>query len=324
LDQEQTHSDDLLVRVLTGEASAEERARVEQLIAADESVRMQFAHWKTILSHASPGSQVFDSDRAWKRVEPKLKGFRKTTPVIRFTAWRIAASVAALAGISVLVYFFTRTSSAEMLLSANTNVVTDTLPDGSAIALNRGSSLAFHAEKGKRVAKLTGEAKFEVTHNEKEKFVVEVLDIFVEDLGTVFNVRTSENADTVEVNVSEGEVRLYGKDLAGVELMAGEMARYIKSENSIAKMGVADENAAAYADRIFRFRDTPLKQVVKKLNEVYDTRLELVGHNIDQCRITVTFEEETIETIADIIAQTLDLEIQHVGKTIRLAGSGCE
>ncbi|MBL7943373.1 MAG: FecR domain-containing protein [Flavobacteriales bacterium] len=324
MDQEQTHIDDLLVRVLTGEASTEERARVDHMIATDASVRLQYVQWKKILSHASPGNLVFDTDRAWERVELKLQGFRKTTRVVRFTAWRIAASVAALAGISLLVYFFTQSQEVSMTLSANNTVVTDTLPDGSSISLNRGSTLAFHAEKGKRVARLTGEARFEVTHNEKEKFVVEVLDVFVEDLGTVFNVRTSENADTVEVNVSEGEVRLYGKDMEGIALVAGEMARYVKSENRISKIGQADENAASYADLIFRFRDTPLKHVIKKLNEVYDTHIELVGHNLDQCRITVTFEEETIETIADVIAQTLDLEVQHVGKTIRLAGAGCE
>jgi hypothetical protein len=63
--------------------------------------------------------------------------------------------------------------------------------------------------------------------------------------------------------------------------------------------------------------------VVESLNEVYETKIQLRG-NLKSCRLNVTFKNEPIESIAEIIAETLNLKITFSEKEILLEGSGCE
>lgn len=66
--------DDLIGKVLAGEATAEELLQVEQWARENEANKKYYDHLKTIFEKAgSANVQIqFDTDAAWKRVRKQL------------------------------------------------------------------------------------------------------------------------------------------------------------------------------------------------------------------------------------------------------------
>jgi len=81
-----------------------------------------------------------------------------------------------------------------------------TLPDGSAVWLNSGSSFSYPNKfDGERIVELTGEAYFNV-EKQKEPFKVKTKYGEVEVFGTQFNVKAYENDNHIETTLKSGEV----------------------------------------------------------------------------------------------------------------------
>ena len=68
------HIDDLIGKVLAGEAAAHEKQQVEEWLRASESNRKYFDQVKTIFDKAASNTlqQQFDTDIAWANVKRKL------------------------------------------------------------------------------------------------------------------------------------------------------------------------------------------------------------------------------------------------------------
>ena len=202
----------------------------------------------------------------------------------------------------------------------------DTLPDGTTAFLNKKSSITYKFDKktGTRKVALSGEGFFEVKHEEEKPFVIETEDAIVRDLGTAFNVKAYPDQDTIEVVVKEGLVQFYTKDDPGLNLFAGETGIYSKRLKSFTKLQRADTNVFAYKTGVFAFHAVDLRSVIERVNEVYDARITLGSDKIADCRLTVSFTNEELETIVDIIAETLALQVERKDKKeIILTGAGC-
>jgi transmembrane sensor len=59
------------------------------------------------------------------------------------------------------------------------------------------------------------------------------------------------------------------------------------------------------------------------LNEVYSKSI-VIDDKLSSCKLTVSFENEDVEEIAAIIAETLTLELRTTDSTIELTGNGCQ
>ena len=206
-------------------------------------------------------------------------------------------------------------------LASHESVAHDTLPDGSTLSLNKKTTLQYAADRQTRVAKLQGEAYFNVRHDPDKEFLVVVDKIFIEDIGTAFNVTAYPDSSTVEVLVDEGEVHFYSTENAGVNLTAGQMGIYNKRTHAFSTRE-AQPNITAYKTRSFTFSNDSLSTVIAALNRVYKTKIH-IDENLKNCRLTVAFKNEKIQEIANVIAETLGLTISESGDIIELKGSGC-
>ena len=83
------------------------------------------------------------------------------------------------------------------------------LPDGTKVFLNAGSRLVYPENfTGKtREVFLVGEAFFDVSHDQKHPFIVQVSDLRVKVLGTRFNVSAYPSDNVIETVLAEGKVR---------------------------------------------------------------------------------------------------------------------
>ena len=84
-----------------------------------------------------------------------------------------------------------------------------------------------------------------------------------------------------------------------------------------------EENVLAYKTKFFSFSNTDLRTAVDALNNVYDKKIVL-GENLSNCRLTVSFNQEDIDEIAAVMAETLGLTLMNSATEIRLEGPGCE
>jgi transmembrane sensor len=202
--------------------------------------------------------------------------------------------------------------------------LSDTLPDGSDIVLNKKSALVYAYDKRakKHEVTLKGEAYFNINNRKKEDFIVDAGGVFIRDIGTSFNVKAYPDSDEVEVLVEEGEVVFFTADNSGIRLRESGKGVYNRKTGSFS-IEQPEPNITAYKTKFFVFTRTDLNTMAEALNNVYDVPV-VIPDKLKGCTITVTFRDEPIEEIAAVVAETLGLSVIRENNQIRLEGEGCQ
>jgi ferric-dicitrate binding protein FerR (iron transport regulator) len=238
---------------------------------------------------------------------------------------RVAASVIVILGVGFFLYRSFDTSVTNTInVVADRKIETDTLPDGSAVTLNKQTQLAYSFDKKEKThrVKLKGEAYFDIKHKDDKMFIVEADQVMIKDIGTSFNVKAYPETNTIEVVVEEGEVQLYTATSDGIFVRAGGKGIYNKMTKTFS-VDQPEANAAAYKSKHFVFADIELGAIVIALNNVYDRKITIAPH-LANCRLTVTFSDESPEEIANVISETLGLSVTSDGPDLLLEGKACE
>jgi ferric-dicitrate binding protein FerR (iron transport regulator) len=326
------HIDDLIGKYLAGEAEQDEIVFVESWTKENEANEKYFNQHKLIFNRASQAKtlQDFDADAAWLKMKAKLHpNTVHTLPLSDRKGlqyfWRVAATVIVVLGIGFLGYRLMNTKTTEPWgVVAQKETKADTLPDGSGVFLNRKTELTYAYDKNKKnhQVKLKGEAYFNIQHDDNKTFIIDVDGVFIKDIGTSFNVRAYPEDNTIEVVVVEGKIMFYTDSDSGIYLSANGKGIYNKTTRKFS-IEQPEENVLAYKTKFFSFSDSGLRTVVQSLNDVYDKKI-VIDEDLYQCRLTVSFNNEDIDEIASVIAETLGLTMTTVGNEIRLEGSGCE
>lgn len=328
------HIDDLIARILAEEGSAEDKAVLEAWLKVSEENRRYFRSFELLFKGASAGRQRqnFDTDAAWNALRERIRKSPRKIPAAWFERrsfpryWQAAAALILILVAGYLAVRQQKTEAdLEMTLQSGETTRQDTLPDGSRAFLNTSTLLGYRyvASAHQRRLTLEGEAYFEVGPAEDSPFIIECSDVFIEDIGTTFNVRAYPDAATVEVFVETGEVKLYTLVDPGLHLIAGETGMYNRDTREFTKSESPGENILSYKTRVFSFSDRDLRTVVEDLNRAYTTQLTLGNEGLGDCRLNVTFREESIDAIADIIAETLGLTVTRENGAIIFEGKGC-
>lgn len=150
-----------------------------------------------------------------------------------------------------------------------------TLPDGSNVWLNAGSTLRYPNRFGgrERDVELIGEAYFEVAKAMGSAFRVITAGQHIQVLGTQFNVSAYHSEPTIKTTLVEGSVRVTNIR-AGVEntLEPGQQSVVADGETRI--LNVATAQYTAWKDGYFAFDATPFPEVLEQLSRWYDIEIE--------------------------------------------------
>ncbi len=333
MEQEFDDMDDVIGKVLAGEATPEEQRQVEQWVRESDANRKYYDQLKTIFEKAASNHvQIqFDTDAAWRKVRTRLgkdEGIgngRKLQSASYWPVLRIAAGIIFLLGVGYILYQRRDVPAQTFAVASDKTTVQDTLPDGSTAFLNKKSELSFeyNAKEKTRRVKLKGEAYFAVKHQEDKPFVIETDEVLVRDIGTEFNLKSYPDQDTIEIVVTNGEVQFYTRYDSGLNLKAGEKGIYSKRLKEFYRIEKIDTNTLAYKTKVFSFNNTDLGSVVNLLNDVYDSKIKLVNKDLHNCRLTANFSEDNPDTIVEVIAETMGLTITRKDEEILLDGKGC-
>ena len=326
------HIDDLIGKYLAGEAAKEEVLFVEAWANESEGNRKHLQQCKLIFdkSFQAKALQEFDTDAAWIKMKSRLQNGERTIsfqPRKSSTSfmWRVAASIIVILGIGFFAYqMITGSRNKSMEVVSQKETKSDTLPDGSGVFLNKKTELAYNYDKKEKshVVKLKGEAYFNIQHENDKNFIIDAAGVFIRDIGTSFNVKAYPEDNTVEVVVEEGKVMFYTDKDSGIYLSAKGKGIYNKVTKKFT-IEQPEENVLAYKTKFFSFSNTDLRTAVDALNNVYDKKIVL-GENLYNCRLTVSFNQEDIDEIAEVMAETLGLTLTSSANEIRLEGQGCE
>lgn len=175
------------------------------------------------------------------------------------------------------------------------------LPDGSEVWLNAKSKLTYTTfTENHRGVQLTGEAFFSVKRNEKAPFVVNTDECEVEVLGTTFNVMAYKEFGRQEITLLSGKVIVHTED-ADQEIKPGQSMILKDHHGRIAEVTSAD--ASGWVENKFNFRNIPLSELMKRLENWYDVDITLENTTGREVSFTGTFKnEETIWQVLDAIS----------------------
>lgn len=185
------------------------------------------------------------------------------------------------------------------------------LADGTKVWLNAASSITFPtAFLGKeRIVKLTGEAYFEVAHNDQHTFKVESAGQVTEDIGTHFNIMSYADEPAAKVTLAEGAVKVNGR-----LLHPGE-----QSINSNGTIKIADANVGfemAWKDGYFRFSDAPITEVMRELARWYNIEVVYEGQQTRERFNAKISRFKNISVVLHILEKTEGVHFKIEGRRI--------
>lgn len=193
------------------------------------------------------------------------------------------------------------------------------LPDGSTVELNSGSSLQV---LGDRRVFLDGEGWFEVETDKEHPFYVDTPSgISVKVTGTQFNLSNYKNED-FNVLLVKGSIELKSAP-------KGTPLNIKPSEQVTVKRGVASKefanlqekkNATAWKEGVLVFDDKPLREAIPMLERWYGVHITVEASSLWEEHLTGEFNTETIHEVMNVLALThgFTYSIDHKDITIAL------
>ena len=320
-----TYYTDLIAKYLNGEASPEEIGEIEAWVGEDQANAAIFSDchktWKAVVNETTASST--DINYEWDLLMSRIPHPASRILTLSF---RIAAIFLLIAIPSFLLYHFPG-APAEKQFAAVSEISQVTLPDGTSVTLNAGSTLTYPAkfEGGFRKVTLQGEGWFEVAHDKTKPFIVAAGNARIRVVGTTFSVNTKTYRNTGEVILSSGIVKVYYAEKPGQTdmLLPGEKAELPADGSAIIKTTNHDLNFLSWKTKHMIFDNTRLNEVVALLSRVYHTNIRLSGNDLSDCRITTTFDNQSLESVLNVLKATLDLQVRDTGAGIEISGKGC-
>jgi len=194
-----------------------------------------------------------------------------------------------------------------------------TLSDGTRVWLNAASSLSYPTVfNGKdRSVTLNGEAYFEVAHNASQPFIVHTPDQEVKVLGTDFNINCYKDENRTVTTLVTGSVsRVDGRQGAALQLHPGEQAVLDKANFDRTVVDVS--LYTAWKDGDFRFRATPLAEVLRQLERWYDLDVDYAGVP-DDIKVHASIRRDRkLSTVLHALEKIGDIKFEVKDRNVRV------
>jgi ferric-dicitrate binding protein FerR (iron transport regulator) len=344
----------LLARKMAGEASAEELEELERLQAMFPDISYQ----EELLQYVWQRPVDFNEDQTTelayeahrlrfqnefaKLEELEIHGEPEQSFIIppadnnrNLIYWVIAA---VLTGCFVVLFWPDSNPPGKdpQVLAGTTRIETSkgarkkiTLPDGTQVWLNSDTHLSYDENMNKgqeRMVKLSGEAFFDVAHNEDHPFIITTDKISIRVLGTAFNVKAYPRDSITETALIRGLVELTVTDrptqkivlrpsekISIVEnIQAKESGRTPQSktfdrkliledikEVAIGEVAVVQETS--WTNDMLVFKNEQFEEMVPRLERWYNVTIEIRSDKLRKRRFTGIFKEEPLEAALEAL-----------------------
>lgn len=198
------------------------------------------------------------------------------------------------------------------------------LSDGTKVCLNSNSRLHYPAvfSNKQRHVELEGEAFFEVTHDEKCPFIVQVPDMTIKVLGTTFNVKAYRDEDTY-VTLKSGKVEVCTTDKQeSAMLNPNEQASYSKLTGL--KLHRVNGNAFyVWKAGEIAYVDNSLSEIAKDLERRFNVHIRIEGERLAERKFSLRVEKNaTLFQILALLRGTRQLDFNQDGDQVIIYKNG--
>jgi ferric-dicitrate binding protein FerR (iron transport regulator) len=327
---------ELFIKYLNNELNKDEELTLMSWLKADSDhpgILDEYKRTWDLMDKIRDVSTV-NLDKEWAKQKNEIylkEGAEIDTVQIQETSskWdflKLAAVITVLILASVTIYYILPRFSQEKIAS-NTEVRFVTLPDGSEVTLNLNSRIKYPTTFGwnERIVHIEGEAFFDVVRNPGAPFRINTNKVIIEVLGTSFNVNAYNTDEQVEVIVTDGTVALSSIENPDNKIILdkGTKGIYDPSNNNLVKKTNSDKNFLSWKTRTIIFSNDSLSLVLKTLDKVYGHNIILKDKDLGNCTLTAAFENQSLESVLNVIESTLNLDIKWDNETIIVSGEGC-
>lgn len=308
---------ELLIKYVEGNITEEEILKVVEWLDADESHVREYMALQKIYSVS-----VFTPK---ENKNPNLQKTRSKSIFRKFTIeiLKIAAVACLVMGVSFLLkqeeklpeetitwqsFYVPAGQRAEVIL-----------PDSTKVWLNAKSKITYPSNflNGRREVMLDGEAYFDVTHRDKEPFLVKSTRVEIEVYGTEFNVYDYGGSQNPEVSLLEGSIALKtpfleqsrGDSNHSENFRIKDGKLYLNPNNKVrmedGKMFVSPISQYDYFDwkkGILSFNYEPVGVIMQKLELYFDVKIIVERKSILENRYRGKFRiDDGVEQVLKVL-----------------------
>jgi len=296
--------DILIIRLLSGEATPDEKKEIEEWLGQSAENRKLYADLREIW--LSTGTE---SNTDNYHLEDAIQKFRnqinseKYQLKNQFNLQQFLKYAAALILILALPFSYyignrnakpdNSTTTISCAFGDKSSIV---LPDSSRVWLNSGSKLTFNSDfkSGARNVTLEGEAFFMVLKDKKHPFRVKTADLDIEVLGTKFNVKAYPDENSVYTTLVEGSLEI-SSQYQNTRIKPDQKLIFSKENNKMAVLELKDTSVdTEWKDGRLVFRNESLGELAPKLRRWFDVDIAFADERAKRRRFTGVLERESI------------------------------
>jgi ferric-dicitrate binding protein FerR (iron transport regulator) len=330
----------LLQQYLSKDISPAQKQTLAALIANatdEEQIRASLEDiWNEYQPEDSLSAQ--NSETYYNRILEQIKQ-QPAAPVHRVhflrRSWvRIAAAAAVIVVAGVFLFKLLPSKQAgEQQAQTNLQAIDKkinkylTLPDGSKVLLHAGSQLSYPpAFNGStREVTLTGEAFFDVAHNEAQPFIIHSGNIKTTVLGTAFNIKAWPAETEVTVTVTRGKVRVEN-ERGVLGIITPDQQLSINTQNKQSKQETVNaESELSWKNQEYTMDNVTLDEAITELQVRYGIIIETgANENPGKCRFSATFkQDESLEYVLNVICRINDAKWKNESGKIVITNINC-
>lgn len=340
---ENNYIEEIIVRYLLDEATAEELIALEQWINASSENKSYFFQLKNISDDCrSPIFSEKEKNTSWQKMYDRLKKKSAKAPAAEvrklpkqvYVFLKYVAMIVALFSLGWLVNEYVQDK--DDMYNTNGPVYNEIkvekggrgnallLTDGTKVTLNAATTFRYptHFSKTDRTVYLDGEARFEVSKETDKPFIIKLKNQDITVLGTTFIVDAYHDENYSIVTLLSGQISLEsynenGESMSHMFLKPNQQAVSDNLTGSVSIQNVSLSLAETWTEGKYKFKNEPLSSIVKRLEKYYDVNIHLESEKLKSTKYTGTFSlDQEIGDVLQIINDKKMFEIKQVGKEI--------
>jgi len=307
-------SEEIFIRILNNSATDAEKSSFFQSIEEDSDQREQFKQCKNFYVASSLNPELHNSiqkesfERFWNRVHPG-----KQQKVLNLWYRYAAIVLVTLASSFLIQYLISNKQQGNEIVqqieysSEKGSVSKVLLEDGSVIWLSSASRVKLQkTANGEMMARMSGEAYFDLVPDSKRKFMVDMGSFKVKDIGTKFNIRAYKDEPGVYTSLVDGKIEFLSK--SDQNLLTMKLGEYMQFNKQSMKMTVSEQDptiATAWKDGKFVFIDKTLSEICHELENWYNVKIEIENKKLAETKYTSVIKRTTtIKLVLQMLSLT--------------------
>lgn len=344
---------ELIAAFLAGETDKEQNERLYEWVGKTPDNRRLFETMRLAwgASFADYGQMSRSKDKILGKALSKTQRRGILRPVLTAACLIGAISLGFLASLLInkeeLVEPVTLVPIGEVILSTLPGQKAEaTLPDGTKVWLNSGTTISYPAAYGieERTARLAeGEIFMEVAKNEEMPFILNTSNGFIKVHGTSFNVRDYASDPSMTISLKEGSIEYFASDnKSKVMMVPGQKITLNKLFQEQGSQGNAEQENTEQADPVqkpsvamnlqkcdaeveslWRFGELKIEKegfmdVMAEMERWYGVEIEVSGDIPKESYYWMTIKTESLREMLGLLSNITPLSYRIDGREVSI------